>query len=446
MALTIQTAARCGALAAVQVGVQVGLRAGLRVGLRVGLLVGALLALPPAAAQPQGPSKDAAPAAAPKADAARHGMHKRGQLGSSASFAPDGTLWVAGVDTYRRLVVWTSADRGRTFAPPRTLDTGSDVISADGESRPKLAFGPHGVVVIAYTQPLARPYTGEIRMLRSIDRGATFGAPFTVHQDRQVITHRFESIAFDADGTLHVLWVDKRDMEAAKIAGKPYRGAAIYRTWSPDGGASFAPDTPLADYSCECCRIALAPAPEGGLMALWRHVFEPNLRDHAALHIDDRPANLATRAAAPVRASFDGWALDACPHHGPGLAPAAGGGYHAVWFGERAGVQAVRTGRLDANGAPVGAVRTLPDAEAEHADVVTHGRRVAVVWRSHDPQLNDMRLRAWLSDDDGASFTLHELGRTNEPNDHPRLAKDAAGSMVVVWRNAKEIRVVPLQP
>jgi hypothetical protein len=177
-------------------------------------------------------------------------------------------------------------------------------------------------------------------------------------------------------------------------------------------------------------------------MAMWRHVFEPNLRDHATLRIDAKPT---APAAAPLRASFDDWALDACPHHGPGLAPAAGGGYHAVWFGERAGVPAVRTGRLDAGGAPVGAVRVLPDPYAEHADVITHGRRVAIVWRSHDPQANDMRLRAWLSDDDGARFTLRELGRTNEPNDHPRLAQDAGGGLHVVWRNVKEIRVVPLR-
>jgi hypothetical protein len=160
-----------------------------------------------------------------------------------------------------------------------------------------------------------------------------------------VITHRFESLAFDRSGVLHTVWIDKRDQVlAAQKAGalsektakksSAYAGAAIYRNESRDGGLSFGPDIKLADHSCECCRIALAPTPEGGVVAMWRHVFVPNIRDHAF-------AVLGGETKAPVRASFDGWKLDACPHHGPGLALAAQGGYHAVWFGEKAGRSAV---------------------------------------------------------------------------------------------------------
>ena len=145
----------------------------------------------------------------------------------------------------------------------------------------------------------------EARMLRSSDGGQTFSAPFTVHQDRQVITHRFESIAFDASGALHVLWIDKRDVEAMRVARPQgaskggghtdYRGAAVYRVVSVDGGRSFSPDTRLFDHSCECCRIALAPTPEGGLAALWRHVFDPNERDHAFTRLT--PGAMAAQTA-----------------------------------------------------------------------------------------------------------------------------------------------------
>ena len=85
------------------------------------------------------------------------------------------------------------------------------------------------------------------------------------------------------------------------------------------------------------------------------------------------------RPPPPVRATFDNWAIDACPHHGPGITPAAGGGYHAVWFGERAAgvtqVQAqVSYGRLQAkDGKPSGEVLALPDERAEHADILSAG-------------------------------------------------------------------------
>ncbi len=398
-------------------------------------------------------------------------------LAMGAAFAPDGVLWVVGLNPQRRLFVQHSADDGLTWGAPRLLDIGQDVVSAEGESRPKIAFGPSGQAVITYTQPLSRPYTGEIRMLRSDDGGRSFSAPFTVHRDRQLITHRFESVAFDVQGVLHTVWVDKRDLEALKAkspgtareaaapqatpqsvgAGQArsrgpsvaYRGAAIYRNESRDGGQTFGPDLKLADHSCECCRIALAPTPSGGLAALWRHVFEPNERDHAFATFgggalsQGSTAEGQVPASVPSRATVDRWALDACPHHGPGLTPAAAGGYHAVWFGVRAGVPAVRYGRLDARGAPAGEVQALPDLSAEHADISSAGRNVAIVWRSFDGEAT--RLRAWVSDDDGRSFRLRELARSADDNDHPRLVR-RGDEAFAVWRTAKEVRVERVLP
>lgn len=370
--------------------------------------------------------------------AAKPTARAKAGLSIGAAVSPAGELWLVGLDADGRLFIKTSLDLGSNWGEARRLDTGSDKIAADGENRPKIAFGPDRQVVISYTQPLARPYTGEIRMLRSADGGASFSVPHTVHRDRQVITHRFESLAFDRSGVLHVVWIDKRDQVAASggaAKGGNYRGAAIYRNESRDGGASFGPDIKLADHSCECCRIALAPTPGGGVAAMWRHVFAPNIRDHAFAILGEN--------APLVRASADDWKLDACPHHGPGLAAAAQGGYHAVWFGEKAGRAAVRYGRLSATGAATGEPRELPDARAEHADVATLGPLVAIAWRSYDGV--QTHLRAWLSTDDGAHFTLRELAASAEENDHPRLLATPAG-IRVLWRTAKEIHALPILP
>jgi hypothetical protein len=398
---------------------------------------------------------------APHASAARK---RPPPLAMGAAIAPDGALWIVGLDGEQHLFVQTSADEGRNWSPPRVLATGTDKIAADGENRPKLAFDAagKGYAVITYTEPLAKPYTGQIRMLRSGDGGRSFSAPFTVHQDRQLITHRFESVAFDARGTLHTLWIDKRDLEARLSAApapspalspassaasgtarsgrraKPvvdYRGAAVYRNESVDGGQTFGPDLKLADHSCECCRIALASSPDGGLVALWRHVFEPNERDHAFAPVGPGPA--------PARASFDRWAIDACPHHGPGLAPAAAGGYHAVWFGDRAGDARVRYGRLRIDGTPATDPVALPDDRAEHAALAAAGRTVAIAWRSFDGQAT--RWRAWLSTDDGAHFTLKELGRSTDDNDHPLLVQQGP-RILALWRTTQGVRVEHLAP
>lgn len=374
---------------------------------------------------------------------------RRPALAMSAALAPDGRLNAVMLETTAeatpRLVLLRSADQGRSWSAPQPLAIGDDTVSADGENHPKIAFGRDGLVVIAYTRPLDKPFTGAIRLLRSTDGGATFAPPVTVHHDRQVITHRFESVAFDARGRLHVVWIDKRDLELAQAAGRRYEGAAIYRVESDDGGASFGPDTKLADHSCECCRIALAPSPDGGLVALWRHVFSGaggQVRDHGFAPLRGPGLPSGQEAPPPQRATQDGWVVAGCPHHGPGLAPAARGGWHAVWFGERGGVAAARYGRLDASGAPSGPVRSLPDATAEHASVAAIGPQVALVWRAFDGQ--QMRWRAGLSSDDGASFQWRELGRTRGESDHPRLAQDGQ-RVLALWRCADEgLRVHPL--
>jgi hypothetical protein len=201
---------------------------------------------------------------------------------------------------------------------------------------------------------------------------------------------------------------------------------------------SFGPDIRVADHSCECCRIALAAAPGGGVAALWRHVFEPNERDHAFARW--AASGVSQHTAVPVRATLDRWALDACPHHGPGLAAASDGGWHAVWFGIRQGQAAVRYGRLDASGQPSAQmpVRALPDPQAEHADVAALGDRVVVVWKSFDGQR--FVLRAWASRDGGRQFELRDLATTTLHNDQPRLLTHG-GRFWVVWRDVQQTRV-----
>ena len=170
-----------------------------------------------------------------------------------------------------------------------------------------------------------------------------------------------------------------------------------------------------------------------GVAALWRHVFAGSIRDHAFARVT------RTQASSRVRASHDDWVVRACPHHGPGLARAAGGGYHAVWFGEHKGFQRVRYGRLDAKGHAVGRVLELPDARAEHPDIVSAGQRVVIAWRSFDG--TNTQISVWISEDDGRHFTLRRLHSSEFDNDYPRLI-ERNGKIALVWRTEREIHVI----
>ncbi|MCX7177614.1 MAG: hypothetical protein NTX56_02245, partial [Proteobacteria bacterium] len=88
-------------------------------------------------------------------------------------------------------------------------------------------------------------------------------------------------------------------------------------------------------------------------------------------------------------------------------------------------------------------VQELPDPRAEHADVASVGRQVAIVWRSYDGTRT--QLRAWVSADDGEHFVQRELASSSEENDHPRMIATQE-LIMVVWRTAKDIHVVPIAP
>lgn len=388
----------------------------------------AVAALPAAAATPE------EKAAMPKMS----GMAKkmRVELGSSAAFDATGRL-LAVTKQGEHLLLYRSTDQGTSWSAPVTVNAAPEPISSDGENRPKILFAPDGGVLVSWTRPLGKPNTGEVRLARSSDGGASFAPPFTVHRDRQEITHRFETMALGGDGRLYLAWIDKRDLEAAKTAQQPYRGAAIYAAVSDDGGKSFKPEVKVADHSCECCRIAMAVDGDGAPLLLWRHVFAPNERDHALAKL--KPDG--TPSGSVERATFDRWQVDGCPHHGPALAVAPDGARHAVWFNQKEGKGRVFYGRLVGGG--VEGQRFVGGEQAARADIVIAGRRIAIVWKEFDGERT--QLRAEISADGGDTFKPLELGAAAGASDHPRAIRHG-DDLFAYWHTEREgKRVFSLQ-
>lgn len=380
--------------------------------------------------------------AAGAAQAAHQGMPAEQGLGTSAALDAQGRLWIARTEAAPEnpqlayVVLQMSTDLGQHWSAPRRVQAVPEAVEANGESRPKLVFGPQGEFFVTYTHPLGKPYTGEIRFARSTDGGAHFNAPVTLHRNRDLITHRFDSAVVDRQGRLFVAWIDKRDTEAARARKQPYAGAAVYYAVSDDGGASFRGDYKLADHSCECCRIALTPDEQGQPAALWRGVFGTNVRDHAfaRLQADGAPTD-------SVRASFDEWHVDACPHHGPAMAFAADGTRHQVWFN----VSGDTGGAFYASAAPDGSLGKpvrLGGDQAEHPDVAVQGQRVALVWKEFTGERTEVRAR--LSADQGKTWRAQTLSATAGKSDHPHLLATPDG-ILLVWRTVDDgVRVQSL--
>lgn len=356
------------------------------------------------------------------------------ELGATAAVDARGTLWVAHKDA-GHIAVSRSADSGQTWSNRVHVTAEPEATDSGGDARPKIAVARDGEIYVTWTKPLSAPYSGAIQFSRSIDGGKTFSAPITVHHDRAETTHRFDSIVVNPQGQVFVAWIDKRDLIAATETKKPYRGAAVYFAVSDDRGASFRGDFKLVDNSCECCRIALLVRADGKVSAMWRHVFEPNARDHAVAEI------FPDGHASPLRrATFDDWRVDACPHHGPSLAEDSGGRLHAVWFTLAPNAAGAFYGRLRDDG--IDAQRRIGGDTAAHPDLAINGRRLAIAWTEFDGE--KARLRAMTSENNGDTWREHELTTTSGMYDQPRVLPKGSG-FLVFWNTRNEpLSVTPL--
>lgn len=302
-------------------------------------------------------------------------------------------------------------------------------IDKNGENRPKVVIAKNGDAYVSFTAKGKRKYTGVVYFSRSIDGGKTFSAPRPISDEAVSGSQRFEALGVTSSGRIYLAWLDKRDLFAAKAAKRKYRGSGLYYTWSDDRGATFAANTRAADHSCECCRTAMAFDGETPVVA-WRHIFPPNLRDHALMRLGEDTQ--------PMRLSIDNWAIDGCPHHGPAISITGKGVQHVVWY--TAGK--VRSGQFYARSGDRGKSFSEPlkvgnaDNQASHPYVLAVGDSVFLAWKEFTGEASE--LYVMQSADAGRSFSAPlRVAYSNGPADHPFLVS-AGGWVHASWASTIE--------
>jgi len=366
--------------------------------------------------------------------AARGPAAKSASLAVGAALDARGRLWLARVEQ-GRLQVSFSQDGDASFSAPVAVTAAPGIVVADGENRPKIAVADNGSVHLTWLQGLGKPMAGHIRYARSTDGGRSFAPPIIVNDDRQEISHRFDSLAIDGKGGVAVVWLDARERKDRGAKGSPETQVGLYAALSTDGGARFAPNRKIAAHTCQCCRTGLAWSADGPV-AFWRHVYGRNVRDFAV-------ANL--KEGAPRRVTDDDWRIDACPHHGGGIAADGQGDLHIVWFTQGARRQGIFYRRISGTDFAMGEPMRLgdPARQAGHPAVVAQGARVLLSWREFDGR----HFSAWamLSIDAGRSWgPAQRLADAAQAADYTVPLIDARRALVV-WNTAAEgLRVLPL--
>ena len=330
----------------------------------------------------------------------------------SAVFSQDGRLWVAFVQGQYVYVV-NSDNMGVDFSTPVRANTVPEPIYTNGENRPKIVLGPEGYIYLSWTKITEGRFSGDIRFTRSTDGGLSFDPVKTINDDGLTTSHRFDEMIVSPAGTIYLAWLDQRDKLQA---GGEYSGSAVYFAVSNNQGQQFSPNQKVVDHSCECCRLAMAPAEGESVAVMWRHIFGVNTRDHAMAQL-----NADGSSAEFSRVSFDEWQVDACPHHGPDISAAGKGIYHLAWFSNGESNQGIYYGQYDLPNQTLLLSRAMDQQpSASHPQVVGVGDSVYFLWKRFDGQkthidmtTTDRTAREWSP--------VQGIASTDMGSDHPLI-------------------------
>ena len=177
--------------------------------------------------------------------------------GSQPSVAPDGTLYVAWMDSTdddtfegrAEVHVARSDDNGRTFVTKQAADFNEVAYSPRNSlfrfwasGFPQITNGPEGQVYVVYTAkpPDSKRDDGDIFFLSSTDKGETWSRKRLNDDDTERVQF-FPSVTAGPDGVIHAMWGDMRD---DPVESRYH----IYYSSSEDGGETWIENARVTDF------------------------------------------------------------------------------------------------------------------------------------------------------------------------------------------------------
>jgi hypothetical protein len=266
-----------------------------------------------------------------------------------------------------------------------------------------------------------KPVSRELRLSKTVDGGRTFLPSIVVNDDQQVINHTFDALHRGPDGTLHVSWIDGRE-------GKKDPGTFVAR--SQDQGRSVTANVKVDDNTCVCCRTALASAPDGTLYVAWRKIFG-DIRETVVARSEDGGQTFS----APVIVGHDQWVFPSCPHRPASLGVDQQGRLYVVWYTEGTDeIPAIYLAYSDDRGKTFSQKRQLNGAKGTFPDhpqmAVDPTGRIVVVWEEQSPVRREVVVSASL--DRGETFTVPQ--KLNEKKAQtPSVAVNRQGVFALGW-------------
>jgi len=350
---------------------------------------------------------------------------KGGGLFVSAAFGPDGRLWRVAPGK-NHVYVDYSTDMGKTFSSPVAINAKSQRIKVSGENRPGIIVDRSGQIYVVYAAEGNQPLTAYFSV--SIDKGHSFSTPLPLSEKASEANSFQGRLSLSSSGQVYAFWHDERDRMDWRRPGN----AIYYRTI---GGQSNLDSTAqkLSDTICDCCRIAATSDNVVEPVLLTRFIYPGGIRDHGLIKIranNEEPISW--------RVTFDEWAIQACPEHGPSIAISDDGNYHIAWFtlgGIRQGLfyaYSSDQGKHFSEPLSFGTQGKLPS----HPDIIAQGEHVILTWIEFDGVKS--QLLVMHSNDGGQNWLpAKSIAESTAEVDFPFLLQNDLGTFVS-WNSKNE--------
>lgn len=169
------------------------------------------------------------------------------------------------------------------------------------------------------------PLANRLRFAEWSNSARQWSKAITINDDVTPSTHTFQGAGIAPDGTVHVAWLDRRELPVGGPADYPGGGVhtghklledtAVLYTARWKRGKTFEKNVRVTGDICPCCRATVGFA-KGKILLAWRSVDRNNVRDIAV----STSADGGLTWTSPKVAVHDDWKINACPHVGPSLA------------------------------------------------------------------------------------------------------------------------------
>ena len=352
----------------------------------------------------------------------------RAVIGPSVRIDDEGHISLAWVeeDKETRALLYARTEKpGERFGTPIKVNQSTEAPYMRQEAPALAVDGDQVFLTWALTHPKVKPdkpFSNELRLSRSTDGGKTFLPSILVNDDEQVIGHSFDSIHVAPDGVVHVAWIDGRE-------GKKEPGTFLTR--STDHGRTVAKNFKVDENTCVCCRTSLTTGQDGTLYVAWRKIFPGDIRETVVARSTDGGNTFSS----PVIVGQDRWVFPGCPHRPASIGTDRLGRLYVVWYTEGVDeIPAVFLAYSDDRGNTFSPKQKLNVSKGTFPDhpqmAVDPEGRIVIVWEEQSPVRREVVMSVSL--DRGQTFSTPQ--KLNEKKGQtPSLSINAKGLAALAW-------------